>query len=116
MKTLLRAENGVSQTLHTDAHIKDRQVFRTVYHNDAALEKNKALRNSGLMRRGDSISLLEGATVSFAFSFPTVEEYNMVRNKYPDIMDALRSKDQHVRESAARKLELLCPQYITISE
>ena len=116
MKTLLRAENGVSQTLHTDAHIKNRQVFRTVYHNDAALEKNKALRNSGLLRRGDKLSLLDGASVSFAFSFPTVEEYNMIRGKYPDIMDAIRSKDQKARESAARKLEILHPEYITISE
>ena len=115
-RTLLHQAPGVQQVLHTDPHMKDRQVFRTVFHNDAALRRNEQIRNSGMMRRGDKMSVLDGATVSHAFSFPTIEEYQMIRRKYPDIMDALRSKDQAVREKAADQLQLLCPQYVTISE
>lgn len=116
MKTLIDAGNNVSQELHTDAHIKDRQVFRTVYHDDEALRKNERLRREGLMVRGTKLPMFDGQEVQYAFSIPTVEQYHRMKKDYPDLMQALVSKDASIRIPAARRFAIMKPEWCVLAD
>jgi len=113
-KRLIDHNESMTRVMHTDKHAPGRQVFRTVYHDDAALDQNKRIRNAGLMKRGDKLPVVD-ASVSYAFSFPSVERYEGLKVQYPDIFEDLRSKDQHVREAAGQRLALLHPEFCTLS-
>ncbi len=114
-KRLISHDSAMTKIMHTDPHAPGRQVFQSIFHDDAALEQNKKLRNSGLMKRGDILPIVD-ASVSYAFSFPSVERYAQIQQQYPDIFEALRSKDQRIREDAGRRLALLHPEFCTLSE
>ena len=114
-KRVINHDAAMTRIMHTDPHAPGRQVFQTIFHDDAALEQNKRIRNAGMMKRHDKLPIWD-ASVSFAFSFPSVERYQQLQQQYPDIFADLRSKDQYVREGAGRRLALLHPEFCTLSE
>ena len=114
-KRLINSNESMTRIMHTDKHAPGRQVFQTIYHDDAALEQNKRIRLDGLMVRGQKLPIID-APVSFAFSFPSVERRDAVAARHPDIFADIRSKDQYIRENAARKLSILHPEFCTLAE
>ena len=113
MKTVLHRSPGATQVMHRDAHDPNRQVFRTEFHDDHALAQNQRIRSAGLMKRGDEVM---GMPVHFAFSIPSVEKYNDLIRRYPDLMLALKSRDASIFLPAAKRFAKKFPEYCVLKE
>lgn len=100
---------------HTDAHVKDRYVYETKYHDDVALDKNQRLRRDGLMVKGQRLPMFDGQRVHYAFSIPA-DRLALYERDNPDFMTELRSKDDAIRMKAGRRLSIEHPEWCVLAD
>ncbi len=111
-KRLISQTPNTSTIMHTDAHVKNRQVFQTIFHDDESLEKTKRLRDAEIFKRGTKIPFAD-QQVYHAFSIPE-GRYALLKRDFPDMMEAIKSKDEAVRMKAARELSILHPEFVVL--
>ena len=115
MKRLIERSKYKTVVEHTDAHNPTRQVYRTVYHDDEALDKNRRLRRDGLMVKGHRLPMFDGQRVHYAFSIPA-DQLALFQRDNPDFMTELRSKDDAIRMKAALRLAILHPEWSVLAD
>lgn len=115
MKHVLENDGIRKSTLIRDAH-NPGQVYVETQVNDKVVKKridrNMAARREGVVPQDMRNPLIDGDVIGFAFSFTTVEEYDMVKRAEPDLMQQVLKGTDTERMAAAQKLSILFPQYI----
>ena len=116
MKKLLRSSSkNVKKWLIRDAHQPNRVYVHTETAQAPVIEQNQRIRGEQLMKIGQRTPALgdEHADISASFQFPTVVDYQVAREKYPDLFHDLElGGDVAIR--AGERLSLLLPQYVTM--
>jgi len=112
MKSVISQTPNTTTVMHTDAHVKNRQVFQTIYHDDESLKKTKALRDEEIFKKGTKIPFGD-QQVYHAFSIPE-GRYALLKRDYPDMMAAIHSRDEAVRMKAARELSIIHPEFVVL--
>ena len=112
MKKVLRNDNNVKATVHRDAHNPGVVYLETDINDTKALERNKAIRNEGLLPANSRNPLVDGDVIGYAFSFPTVKSYELVCKAEPELMHIAQKGNYDERMKAAHQLSILYPQYV----
>jgi hypothetical protein len=86
-------------------------VVQTTHFDDAALERNKQIRNAGLIDKG-KMALHENEDIRMVISCPDTMQWTMFKRAYPDIYKLILSKDESERVSGCRKLQILHPEWV----
>ena len=73
------------------AHLDDNKLYvHTEYFDDAALERNRQLRNAGILDKG-KLGLHENEDIRMAFSCPSLEQWNRFKKHHPETHALLTS-------------------------
>ena len=112
MKSLISSTPNTTTVMHTDAHVADRQVFETIYHDDDALKKTKRLRDEQVLKKGDKIAFGD-QQVYHAFSIPE-GYYALLKRDEPEMMTNILSMDESTRMKAAMQLSILHPEFVVL--
>ena len=102
-----RGSNSVTQYTRIN---DDQVVEHTRFFNDDALKQNARIRESDLMDK-HQLGLHDNADTRAAFSFPSIEEYNLFKIKDPETYQLLMSKNEYERIRGAKQLQILHPEY-----
>ncbi|RKZ94004.1 MAG: hypothetical protein DRQ46_10665 [Gammaproteobacteria bacterium] len=99
-----------------NAHIKheDGKLYNhTIFYDDAALDRNKAIRESGMLAKA-KLGIHHDEDLRVAFNFPTVYQYNLWLRDNPIDTDLFfNGKTEDERIGAGRRLALKNPEYVT---
>ncbi len=99
--------------IRDDSDETGKYYFHQIIHDDHIVQRNKRIRLESLMTRGQKVPLLgqgDPGEIVHCFSIPT-EIWALVKRDYPDIVEGLLSKEPEIAQAAARRLEILYPQY-----
>lgn len=113
MKYVYANKDGVKKTVMRDAHVPERIYVKTETNEKPAIEANQRIRSNDLMPQDSPHPFVEGAVIAFAFSFPTLADYKLLRKAEPDLFEAVHRGEYSERMKAAERLSLLYPQYVT---
>lgn len=113
MKHIFSEGGNVRGTVMRDAHTPERIYVKTETNEEPAIEANKRIRSNDLMPQDSPHPFVDGAVIAFAFSFPTLTDYNLLRKAEPERFAAVHRGDYSERMKAAEQLSLLYPQYVT---
>lgn len=116
MKHVFANEGGVRKTVMRDAHDPERIYVKTETNEAPSIAANKRIRLNGLMRQDSKHPLVDGAVIAFAFSFPTVTDYALVKKAEPELFHTVFNGDYSERMHAAERLSILYPQYVTTTK
>lgn len=116
MKHIFAEEDRVRKTVMRDAHDPERIYVKTETDERPTVEANQRIRSADMMRQDSRNPLVEGDVIAFAFSFPTMTDYNLLRRKEPELFDAVHRGDYSERMRAAERLSILYPQYVTTTK
>lgn len=105
-------DGTVKSKIVRDAHDQSKIFIETKIDDKKQLDRNQAIRNEGLLPSGSASKLMDGDVISYAFSFPTVQNYELCKREQPDLMRQVEKGTDTERFAAARKLAILYPQYI----
>ncbi len=109
-----KTPRSVTETIR-DAHDESgRVVSRTIIHDDDILHFNKRARLEGVVDRKRGLSPHDGAEIQYHFRI-SPEAWTLFKRKRPDIAAGLHSGDQFIRETAAKKLSELKPEWVVAS-
>lgn len=86
-------------------------VAKTIHYDDANLERNKQLRNSGFIDKA-KLNLHDDADLRMVISCPDTLQWTRFKKKYPDIYKGLLSRDEEARMKACRQLQILHPAWV----
>ena len=92
----------------------DTLFVHTVFDDDEALKRTKALRDSELLNRS-KLSIHDGADNRFVFSCPSVFQWNLWKKKNPEDAKHLFGKDEQLRISAAHRLSIEHPDWVVMA-
>lgn len=91
---------------------QDGKLFcHTHFDDDHALERNKQIRNAGLIDRA-KLQLHEGEDIRMVISCPDALQWTYFKRDYPDIYKDLNSRVEAERVSACRRLQILHPEWV----
>lgn len=93
--------------LRQDKHL----VVQTTFHDDANLERNKKLRNSGMIDKG-KLGLHDNEDIRMVISCPDPIQWSLFKKKFPDIYKAIMSADEAERMKGCWRLKLLHPEWV----
>ncbi len=101
-----------------DDHDESGQYYfhQTVY-DDPVLARNKRIRLEGLMAQGQRLPALghgDSVEVAFAFSIPQ-DQFARLKRDDPDLLAGLTSTDPEENLKAARRLQLLHPEWSVLA-
>ena len=102
----------VKATVVRDAHCPEEIYIETKVNDKRQLHINDRIRKEELLPSGTASKLVDGDVISYAFSFPTVQNYEMVKDAQPDLMQQVQYGEDSERLAAALKLAVLYPQYV----
>ena len=89
----------------------DQLVVRTEFHDDPALERNKQIREAGLIDKA-KLALHDDEDIRFVISIPDGLQYRYFKMNYPDIYKMILSKDEKTRMSGCKRLQILHPEWV----
>ena len=112
MKHCYFNDGTVKGTIARDAHDQSKIYMHTEIDDKKQLDINQKIRNEGLLPSGSASKLMDGDVIAYAFSFPTIQNYEMCKRDQPDLMRQVEKGTDTERMTAARKLAILYPQYI----
>ena len=113
MKHVYRQDRSVRQTIAKDAHDPTRIYLETVTNDRPGLEANQRIRSDELLKRDARNPLREGDVIAFSFSFPTVMDWKLAKERDPELFDLVQHGTDSERFRAAERLEFLYPQFVT---
>ena len=112
-KHLFNGTQSETWMIRDDSDESGRYYFHEIIHDEHIVNRNKRIRLESLMTRGQKVPLLgagdPGEIVS-CFSIP-VEVWALIKRDHPDIVDGLLDKSPESAQKAAKRLEILYPQY-----
>lgn len=115
MKRLLKSSTkSIKKWVIRDAHVPNTVHVHTEINQKPVIDLNSRIRNAGLMKRGQRFTPIDNyAEMTAQFQFPTVLDYTLARERYPDIFADLEAGgDLAVR--AGERLALLMPEFVTM--
>ena len=112
MKHVFIDQRDKRATVMRDAHAPELIYLKTEIHDAEALARNARIRGERLLQQGARNPLIEGDVIGYAFSFPTVQNMEMVKRAEPDLWLQVTTGDEASRFAAARKLAVLYPEYV----
>lgn len=116
MKHIFSDHGGVRKTVMRDAHDPSTIAIKVETNDRPTLERNKQIRHSGLLMQDSRLPLLpDGDVVAFAFQFPTIMDYQLLKNKESELFHQCElGGDAGLR--AAERLSILYPQFVVITK
>ena len=84
---------------------------KTVIHDDRQLERNKRERLDGAVKAGSRFGLRDGGEIIYHYRIDPVA-WKIFKRKHPEIVTALRSRDQVAREKAAASMRAMHPEWV----
>lgn len=96
-----------------DSDESGKYYFNEIIHDEHILKRNARIRLESLMTPGQKVPLLgqgEPGEIVHCFSIP-VEHWALLKRDYPDIVAGLTDKDPDIAMQAARRLEILHPEW-----
>ena len=98
------------------AHQDGKLHVRTVFEDDAALAKNRRIRDSGMLNKGQ-LGIHDDADMRAVISCPSVEQWRLFQRDHADIYKSLTTRGQSTQDDAdrmkgARQLQLLHPAWV----
>ena len=115
MKFARKLSPLVTKTVMRDAHCPERIVIKTESDEVPVLERNKRIREAGVLMQDSRSPFADGDVIAFSFQFPTIFDYEMARSQHPELFErASKGGDESIR--AGQRLAILYPQYVTITK
>jgi len=112
MKRQFHNEGNVKSTLIRED--EDKVYIQTDIEDSGVHDKNKRMRESGMLRHGADNPLMEGGETVYWFSFDPMS-WSIAQRKHPDLFQqAIHGRDEKERLDAARKLKFLYPGEVVI--
>ena len=85
---------------------------RTIFYDDAALDKNNKIRNSGMLDKA-KLGLHENEDMRMVISCPSTLQWSMFKTKHAETYKLLTSKNSESdRIKGAKQLEILYPAWV----
>ena len=84
----------------------------TVFNDDAALERNKQIRDHGMVGNKAALGIHDEADLRMTISCPDVTQWNLFKRKHPEIARGLHSKDESIRMKACAALKQHHPEWV----
>ena len=112
MKHTFYDTGTVKGKVHRDAHDQGKIYVETQIDDKRQIERNTKIRNEELLPSGSRSAFMDGDVIAYAFSFPTVQNYDLCKKEQPDLMKQAQTGTDTERFQAARRLAILYPQYV----
>lgn len=91
---------------------EDGKLFaKTTFHDDAALQRNKDIADSGMLEKG-TLGIHDDADFRAVISCPSVFQWNLFKRDYPDLMEAIEHGPEQAMRSAIKRLSILHPGWV----
>jgi len=105
-----RAGNTITKVVREG----DELFAQTLVNESESLEKNKVIRNSGMLEKGE-LGLHDQADIRMAISCPSTIQWAVFKKKHADTYDLIMSKLEHERMRGAKLLQILHPDWVVMS-
>ena len=83
----------------------------TKFHNKHSLEVNKKIRNSQMLEKM-KLGLHDGEDARAVLSIPSNLEWQLFKDKHPDIYNDLKAPQEQDRLNAIRRIQFLEPEWV----
>ena len=114
---ILRSRNSITEIIRDDHDESGKYYFHQTIYDDHILERNKRLRLEDMMVQGQRVPALgngDSAEIGFAFSIPQ-EHFAILQRDNPELFAGLTSKDPEENLKAARRLQILHPEWSVLA-
>lgn len=102
----------ISNNADSLTKLEDGKLYcHTVFHDDDALDRNKAIKNSGAMEKS-KFGLHDDEDIRMIISCPDTMQWAIFRKKHPDTYRLIKSRDEAERMKGARQLQILHPAWV----
>ena len=114
-ETILKTGRSKTEVIRDNHDESGKYYFHQTVYDDDILHRNKRIRLESLAPEGKKMPLLDketggAAPVQFAFSIAP-EHFSRLRRDYPDIYQGLVDSDPEENIKAARRLQILFPEW-----
>lgn len=83
----------------------------TKFHDDAALEKVKRLRDEHVLAKA-TLGVHDDADMRMIISCPSIVQWNYFKRDYPEVYERISSTVEDTRMKGCRELEILHPEWV----